>query len=500
MNAPPFAPDAPVYVVVPSEFAQLEEAARQSLANMAHILHEARPALECELGAPLIIGTDAPPDAARWLIGPAACNPLLQQIHAESPQIPTLILNRAQRLLITDAPTPDGVWELFSWLRTLARLPDGAHTFGDCETKGAAIQRLMEEVGDSYPAFELRHLDWGAICKRYLPEAQAAEDVIPVMQRWLAELGDGHTWVRPVPPHGDLPYTVWLEKERAHFVHIPPESAAWQAGVRAGDVLIKPEAQNWWARTPSTPPPRALVAGRRLLQAPIGTRRELVAQTPDGRFITWEEAVTAPYPFGKLAEWRKLDTGAGYLKIYAWINRPQLDAIVQEAFEALRDAPGLIVDLRGNPGGDLSIAQAFRDRFLREAGIMGTIRYSTGYRQLTPPEPIYGEPAPEHERWKKPARFLINSLTYSASEDAILGLQGLPHIEVLGAESGGGSGRLRVLRLLPGWRLTISTALTYDRNGRCIEGAGIPVDLFIPTNYRQPDAEDFVLQYAARGW
>jgi hypothetical protein len=25
--------------------------------------------------------------------------------------------------------------------------------------------------------------------------------------------------------------------------------------------------------------------------------------------------------------------------------------------------------------------------------------------------------------------------------------------------------------------LTISTGLTYDRNGRCVEGAGIPVDV-----------------------
>ncbi len=48
---------------------------------------------------------------------------------------------------------------------------------------------------------------------------------------------------------------------------------------------------------------------------------------------------------------------------------------------------------------------------------------------------------------------------------------------VVGEPSGGGSGRPRSLRLLPGWTLTVSTALTYDREGRCIEGAGIPVDV-----------------------
>jgi carboxyl-terminal processing protease len=72
---------------------------------------------------------------------------------------------------------------------------------------------------------------------------------------------------------------------------------------------------------------------------------------------------------------------------------------------------------------------------------------------------------------------LTDELTFSSSEDFLLGLQGLPHVAVVGRRSGGGSGRPRSLRLLPGWLLTVSTALTYDREGRCVEGAGIPVDV-----------------------
>ena len=48
---------------------------------------------------------------------------------------------------------------------------------------------------------------------------------------------------------------------------------------------------------------------------------------------------------------------------------------------------------------------------------------------------------------------------------------------VVGRPSGGGSGRPRSLPLLPGMRLMVSTALTYDRTGHCVEGAGIPVDV-----------------------
>jgi carboxyl-terminal processing protease len=65
---------------------------------------------------------------------------------------------------------------------------------------------------------------------------------------------------------------------------------------------------------------------------------------------------------------------------------------------------------------------------------------------------------------------------------------------VVGSPSGGGSGRPRSLHLLPGWRLTVSTALTYDRTGHCVEGAGVPVDVDArPSPGREVDA---VLQAA----
>ncbi len=44
--------------------------------------------------------------------------------------------------------------------------------------------------------------------------------------------------------------------------------------------------------------------------------------------------------------------------------------------------------------------------------------------------------------------------------------------------------------------MTISTALTYDRNGRCIEGAGIPADVTVPL--RLDGERDDMLEAAER--
>ena len=48
--------------------------------------------------------------------------------------------------------------------------------------------------------------------------------------------------------------------------------------------------------------------------------------------------------------------------------------------------------------------------------------------------------------------------------------------------------------------LTVSTALTFDRRGRCLEGAGIPVDEPVVPHRFSPDAPDAVLLAADRGW
>ena len=119
---------------------------------------------------------------------------------------------------------------------------------------------------------------------------------------------------------------------------------------------------------------------------------------------------------------------------------------------------------------------------------------------LAEPEPIQGQPARSSKRWNGPVRFLTDALTHSASEDAILGLQGLNHVEVIGEPSGGGSRRVRRLPLLPGWDLGVSTALTYDRNWRCVEASGIPVDRLVRRDPSARIGEDPVLAAADRAW
>lgn len=493
----PFAGAARVAVVLPWKAETPEEAA--ALAGWRALLQSEHAELEVELGAPVEFVARDPGEGPRFLIGPARANPDFARYPLESEEEPHVCFDPRRQLLVADAGDLDSIGEALTQLRTLVMTGGTRRVASDCRTLEDAVERIVAEVGWTYPAFGLRGLDWQEITARHRDAVLGSDDPLAAMQAWLAELADPHSWVKPRPGHVPLPYQLWVEPGRAIFARVPPGTAAHELGVRPGDELLDVDTADWWRRVGAARHMRPLMTGYRVLSGPVGVARELAARSPSGETRVWSEAPAIDPPF-PLVHWTRLPSGAGYLRIEAWRADRDVDAAIDAAFGELCRDDRLIVDLRGNGGGNLVLAQSFRDRFLRERTVLGSIRFSTGPGELSESHPLVAEPAAASHRWPGRVRFLTDPLTYSASEDALLGLQGLLHVQVVGEPSGGGSGRPRALRLLPGQQLTVSTALTYDRTGRCLEGAGIPVDLPVTPNRFDPDAPDRVLQAAERGW
>jgi carboxyl-terminal processing protease len=469
--------DGPVTMVLPER--------DSTLGGAGELLVLERAGLEAELGAPVVFACSDPGAGRRWRL-------VLDEGHESSPETSW---DPGTGLIESRARDAAGLLEALNLWRTLRRLGGGRLAATDCSDLDEAIRRVTEEVADTYPAFELRGLDWPAICRRHADAVAAAPDPLAALQRWLAELEDSHTWAWP--GHANLPYAVRLSRGAATFTRVLEPSEGFAAGVRPGWLLVEldgepPDVEGWLSRTAAPPHSRPYLAGRRLLAGPADERRELVAAGPDGTRITWHEA-PATKPAGEPARWERLASGAAYLRIDAWRGDAGVDERIDAAFAELRRCDRLILDLRANPGGSLTLACATRDRFLRERTELGSIRYSTGGGRVSLPTRLLGEPADPSRRWPGRLIVLTDELTFSSSEDFLLGLQGLPHVAVVGRRSGGGSGRPRSIRLLPGWLLTVSTALTYDREGRCIEGAGIPVDVEVR---EQPSPNDPLLRAA----
>ncbi|NUW38743.1 S41 family peptidase [Nonomuraea rhodomycinica] len=422
---------------------------------------------EAVFGASLDIRGPGPVEGARWelVIDPAHDGPAVLDW---SPQ---------ERVLTSRAADAGGLMRTFQLVHTMARSRSAREVDETCRDVRDAVDRTIAEVGSAFPGLELRGLDWPEICEEHANGVVEASDPLAAAQRWMARLQDAHTKIEPAARPTPLPYVVSVREGAAWFVRVPAGTAAFEAGVRPGQRIVGldgasgPELvrliEDCRSRTAAPRHMLELVAGRRLLSVHEATSVKVAGAewTEDGRCDPVE-----------LIEWRRLTSDTGYVRLKIWQGQ------VAEGFDAaLAELDGcdrLVLDLRGNVGGNLMLATGARDRFLRKATHLGWIQYTDGRGGLGPRVALHGEPSSER-RWPGRLVVLTDPLTYSSSEDFLLGLQGLEHVTVIGRPSGGGSGRARSLRLLPDWVLTVSTALTYDRTGHCVENSGIPVDVLI---------------------
>lgn len=336
----------------------------------------------------------------------------------------------------------------------------------------AAIQRISTEAKRGYPGFGIRGLDWASIREGFPADDEMSIDDV---QRLIACLQDGHTAVRQQVSAYNPPYAVELAGDEAIVRRVAVWSEAAAAGVQTGWRLQIDDIDGWIARTGSPPHSLGLVAGRRAIALNGMAEREFVAISPEGEQIGWTE-VARPLTLDELLAADVVADNVVYVRMHNWIDGvgidERMDAIVAE--HAHRDT--MVLDLRGNTGGNLLMAKRMRRRFLREQTLLGTIQFTRADGTLAEPVELWDDPALEG-RWPGELVVLTDALTYSASEDFLHGLQDLPHVTVIGAPSGGGSGRPRTVPLIPGWVVTMSTALTFDRSGHCIEGQGLPVDI-----------------------
>lgn len=464
--------------------------------------------LEVELGTYPRFDNELPsrPDPPRCLIGPSSLNPFLERelraLGIPATTRPFVWIDRARHLVLIDGPDVAGVTDAFQILRTAIRSGNVLtvpHTLGSPE---AVIDHVREEVATTYPAFALRGLDWSSILDRHVDDIRESRASLRSLQELFAELQDPHTWVRSSHTNARLPYRALAIGDRLRLSHVPMWSFGWRFGARAGDELLASNVESWRRRTPASDRARPQAIPYRMLAGTFGRARRMRARKPDGRIVHWVETYqTLPWRTPISAD--RLLSGTGYLRIRGWLGNDRWEEELDNALNDLRACPRLLVDLRGNVGGSLVAAQGFRDRFLTGRTQLGSIAFARGDGTLSHREPIIGEPH-EGNRWDRPVRFLVDRQCYSATEDALLGLQGLPHVQLVGEPTGGGSGRPRTLRLTDRLSATISTALTYDRHGTCIEGQGLPVDLALPieTSMMDPDRlpSHAIISLADSGW
>lgn len=160
--------------------------------------------------------------------------------------------------------------------------------------------------------------------------------------------------------------------------------------------------------------------------------------------------------------YRILEDNIGYI-VYESFSHGIGEGNISDALFYLRACNGLIIDIRGNGGGQLNYAEQLSSHFTNEKILVGYTSHKTGpgHNDFSKPEPEYLEPSTNY-RWQKPCIVLTNRQCFSAANDFVRNMKECPLVTIMGDQTGGGSGLPFNSQLPNGWILRFSACPMYD--------------------------------------
>lgn len=370
-------------------------------------------------------------------------------------------------------------------------------------------------VRDTYYDTTFNGHDWEAVRRELRPKVEAAdsaEQVRNAIREMLSRLGDSHLMLLPAgaAPAGEpardtsgepgLDVRYQPGDREVLVVRVLDGSGAEAAGVGPGWLLRaidgEPIAPLVTKATGHAGPQLAPLEAWRVvterLRGPIGSRARL--QLVDGRGESRDvlaerraergEAVTLgtfPTMFVRTAQrsMQSPDGGTvGYLRFNVWLT--PVDPFVAAGVDAYRSAEGIVLDLRGNPGGLAAMLMGIAGQFVSERVSLGemrtregTLRFFANPRRVAPD----GRPvAPFDGR----LAILVDGLTGSASECFAGGMQSIGRARVFGVRTMGQALPALFDRLPSGDVLVHAYADFVTATGARLEGNGVRPDTEAP--------------------
>lgn len=326
-------------------------------------------------------------------------------------------------------------------------------------------------VRDSHfdPAFDGAR--WDRVGEELRPKAAAAKtpgELRAVLADMLGRLGLSHFAV--IPGSGDSPgkngdfgaqpgFDVRLIDGQLVVTSVDADSGAFADGVRPGWIVesigATPVASLLAGIAGTTPPRIAQVEAWRLaitrLRGPWNSSVDITFVDGSGATVkkTIErrpekgEPVTVgslPTMFVRVTS-SMVDTPAGakagVIGFNVWMTA--VDRDFQAAIDRFRSADGIVVDLRGNPGGLAAMIMGLSGHFMSERltlGVMTTKQSPLPLKFNANPR-LVNAAGERVEPYKGPVAILVDGLTGSASECFSGGMQSLGRARVFGQTSMG---------------------------------------------------------------
>jgi carboxyl-terminal processing protease len=180
------------------------------------------------------------------------------------------------------------------------------------------------------------------------------------------------------------------------------------------------------------------------------------------------------------SESRKTNGGATAAIIGFNVWMPSVDALFQRAIDHHRSADGIVVDLRGNPGGLAAMLMGISGHFLTERKALGTMKTrDTELRFFANPR-LVNAAGERVTPFGGPLAILVDALTGSASECFAGGMQSIGRARVFGQTSMGQALPALFDKLPNGDTLIHAYGDFVTADGTRLEGRGVVPDEEVP--------------------
>ena len=415
---------------------------------------------------------------------------------------------KTRRALVTAAAAAS-VW--LGATSLTAQAPKGLETFDAAWTI----------VRDTHFDKTFNGVDWDAMKTEFRPKAAAATttaELRTVIRSMLARLGQSHFAILPSTADGPggasspsgvatAGFDVRLVGREVLVTSVDAGGSAEAAAVRTGwrvtavdgtrlaDLLAPLHEAAAGSGAADDERVRALEVWRRVRGLLSGAEGSTVNVTFDDgggatvtRAITRAPAQGQPVTVGNLPtmyvrvtnDTRKTPAGrtAGVVGFNVWMAA--VDRPFQLAIDEHRGASGIVIDLRGNPGGLAAMMMGIAGHFIPDAVPLGVMKMRDNELKFTVNPRRVSAAGERVEIYRGPVAILVDGLSGSASECFTGGMQSLGRVRVFGERTMGAALPSQFDRLPNGDVFIHATGDFVTADGTRLEGRGVLPDETVP--------------------
>lgn len=374
----------------------------------------------------------------------------------------------------------------------------------------ASFEDVWQTINDTFYDPKFGGVDWAGVRKELLPRAQAArtvDDVRAVIREMIDRLGHSHFELlsdsNALPGAGSIPIDIRVMASDVVITRVPREGPAAAAGLKPGQVLLAVDdatAEAWrkarTGRDVRAENQRQWEAAYRALYGDDDSVAVVKVRDTDGRERTLkvrrDSGTGDLLAFGNVTlrnarlNKTRLSTRSGrdvgLIAFTMWmgaISEPFADAV-----DTFRSADGMIIDLRGNPGGLMGMIVRFSGQFMNDKTPLGEMR-SRSTR-----EPLKFDANPQLATtdgrrvtpFAGPLAILVDDQTASTSEIFAGAMQSAGRARVFGRQTMGQALPASTKTLPNGDVLLHVVGDFVTPDGRSLEGRGVVPDEVVPVS------------------